>query len=434
MKSKEILFLIFLVAVGVFIHYSYTDKFDWEIEWGDDFFFKLEEFEYEESHTFDPPFPRSIHVINRHGEIRIQGTEAERITVQMQKKIRRRTQEEAQEVANALKMVTERTEDNIVFSTNRAEFKKKRFRTSFTLLVPKGVDVTVSNTYGPVDVDHTGQTSIHNSYGNVIVADVEGPLTVKNKYDDVDVKNIAADCTIDSNNADVNVVNVDGTVHVFHRYGTVSLNKISKDAIIDASYTKIICQNVEGLADVGSSYRDMIVSIVGSAKVSGKNCEIDIDDVKDYCDVGCRYSKVTLSKIQGDLKIDAKNTSVYGKTLLGENISIDTSYRDVELEDFSGKTTILHSNGKILLTPNPLTLPLVVKGKYSTIDLYWPEGGNYPTEAENKGGDIEWLLPYELSHKKENSVTVIKAFMEQTGSPLISLYTTYGTIRIQESP
>jgi len=411
MRSKEIFFLILLVAAGVFFYHAYTDKLDWEIEWGEDFLFKLEEFEFEESHTIDAPFPHIIHVVNRHGEIHIQGTEEDRIVVTLQKTIRRRTAEEAQDVANTLKIVTEQTDHNIVLTTNRGEFKKKRFRTSFTISLPEGADVTLSNTYGVVKVANTGNTNIHNSYGEVIVSDIEGTLTVKNKYDDVDVQNISADCTIDSNNASVDVTGVDGTVQVFHRYGNVNLKDITRDAIVDASNTTIFCQNVEGLADVGSTYRSISLTNVGAAKVRAKNCEIDLDGVKGNCVIG----------------------SVYGKTILGDKITIDTTYRDVELEDFSGETTILHSNGKVLLTPKPLTLPLVVKGKYSDINLYWPKGGNYSIEAENKGGNIEWKLPYELSFKKENSVSVIKAFMEDTESPLIFLYTTYGTIWIEES-
>jgi hypothetical protein len=433
MRSKEIFFLILLVAAGVFFYHAYTDKLDWEIEWGEDFLFKLEEFEFEESHTIDAPFPHIIHVVNRHGEIHIQGTEEDRIVVTLQKTIRRRTAEEAQDVANTLKIVTEQTDHNIVLTTNRGEFKKKRFRTSFTISLPEGADVTLSNTYGVVKVANTGNTNIHNSYGEVIVSDIEGTLTVKNKYDDVDVQNISADCTIDSNNASVDVTGVDGTVQVFHRYGNVNLKDISRDAIVDASNTTIFCQNVEGLADVGSTYRSISLTNVGAAKVRAKNCEIDLDGVKGNCVIGSNYGKVKLENIQGDLKIDGKNTSVYGKTILGDKITIDTTYRDVELEDFSGETTILHSNGKVLLTPKPLTLPLVVKGKYSDINLYWPKGGNYSIEAENKGGNIEWKLPYELSFKKENSVSVIKAFMEDTESPLIFLYTTYGTIWIEES-
>ena len=182
MRSKEILFLILLIAAGAFFYHAYTDKLDWEIEWGDDFLFKLEEFDWEESHTIDSPFPHAIHVVNRHGEIKIQGTEEDRIVVTLQKKIRRRTAEEAQEVADTLKMVTEQTDHNIVLTTNRGEFKKKRFRTSFTISVPEGADVSVSNTYGVVEVSNTGDTNIHNSYGKVFVSDVEGPLTVKNKY------------------------------------------------------------------------------------------------------------------------------------------------------------------------------------------------------------------------------------------------------------
>jgi hypothetical protein len=376
MRSKEILFLILLVAAGVFFYHAYTDKLDWEIEWGDDFLFKLEEFDWEESHTIDAPFPHSIHVVNRHGEVKIQGTEEDRIVVTLQKTIRRRTSEEAQDVANTLKMVSEQTDHNIVLTTNRNEFKKKRFRTSFTIFLPESADVTVSNTYGVVEVANTGDTNIHNSYGKVIVSDIDGALTIKNKYDDVDVLNVGADCTIDSNNGSVDVTGVDGTVQIFHRYGNVNLKDITRDAIVDASNTKIFCQNVEGLADVGSTYRNIILTNVGAAKLNGKNCEIDLEGVKSYCVVEGNYNKVMLTNIQGDLKIDGKNTSVYGNTILGDNITIDTTYRDVELKDFSGETTILHSHGKIFLTPKPITLPIVIKGKYSDINLYWPEGGN----------------------------------------------------------
>ena len=434
MRSKEILLLILLVAAGIFLYYAYTDNFDWDIVWGDDFLFKLEEFKFEESHTIAPPFPRSIHVVNRHGEIKIRGSDEDRIVVNVNKTIRRRTAEEAKEVADMLKMVTERSANDLVLTTNRGEFRKKRFRTSFTISVPKDTDITVSNTYGEVDVSNTGDTNIQNSYGKVILADVAGEVHVKNKYDDIIVQRVRADCTIDSNNSSVDVTDVDGIVQVFHRYGEVNLKDIGRDVIVDASNTRIVCDNIEGLADVRSTYRNITLTNVAAAKVEAKNCEIEMNGVKDYSIIGSNYATVTLNNIQGDLKIDATNTSVYGRSILGDKISIDTTYRDVELEDFAGETTILHSNGKILLTPRPLTRRLVVKGKYSDINLYWPEGGTFPIEAENKGGDIEWKLPYELSIQKENSVSVIKAFMDEMQIPLISLYTTYGTIRIEENP
>lgn len=433
MRAKEVFFLILIVAVGVFIYYAYTDKLDWDIDWGEEFFFKFDEFEFEESHTIEPPFPHSIQVMNRHGEITITGTEEDRITIHIKKAIRSRTEDEAQEIANTLQMITEQTDNNIILRMNREEFKKKRFRTSFTISLPEGANVTVSNTYGIVKVSNTGVTNINNAYGEVTVANIVGELTVKNKYDDVDVRNVGADCTIDNKNGAVDVTNAEGTVHIFQRYGDVNLKDITKDAIIDASNTAIFCQNVKGQADVGSTYRNITLKDIGAAKVRGKNCEIDLEGVKDYCFIENSYGKVDLTKILGDLKVSAKNTSVYGKTLLGDRIAIDTTYRDVELVDFAGETTILHSNGKVFLTPKPLTLPLVVRGKYSDIDLYWPSGGNYPTEAENKGGDIEWKLPYELSFKKENSVSLIKAFMENTEKPMIFLYTEYGTIRIEKT-
>lgn len=432
MRSKEIFFLILLIAAGVFFYYAYTDKLDWELEWGEDFFIKLEEFEFEESQSIEPPFPSALYVVNRHGDVEIQGTDMERIVVTLRKQIRRRTSEEAQEVANNLKLVTERDGTKIILMTNRAEFEKKRFQTSYTIRVPRGTDVNVMNTYGLVKIADTGATDIDNSYGEVIVTDIEGTLSVRNKYDDVDVRNVGADCTIDSHNSSVDVHRIAGSVKIFHRYGNLDLDGIGKDVIVDASNSAVVCQNVDGTVDVGSTYRNISLQNVGSVKVTAKNCDVDIDGVSKSCTVENTYGSVKVANLQGDLTISGKTMSVYGNNIAGEKISIDTTYRDVELEDFSGETEIIHSSGQVRLAPKAINFPIVVKGKYSDINFDWPAGGRYPIEVQNKGGEIEWKLPYELSFKKENSVSVIKAFMKDTEKSLIFLYTAYGTIRIEE--
>lgn len=432
MKAKEIILLILIVAVGVFFYHAYTGKLDVDLYWDDEFFFFFKPYEFEETHEIEPPFPAEIHVVNRNGEVEVRGTDENRISIRLKKRIWRKDEEDAQEAANALKMITEREGMKILFRTNREEFRRRRFNTYFTVYVPEGIDISVKNTYGQVKVSNTGNTDIDNPNGKTIVTDVAGALTVKNKYEDVEITNVESDCYVDSNNSDVYINNVGGNVEVIHRYGRVELEKVAENVVIDGSNSEISCKTIGGTVNAKSSYAEIFLRDAGPATVKGNNCDIEIDSVRDYCNIVDKYGKVEVTNLQGDLRVDGKNMAVFGRSISGDSIYISTTYRDIALEKFTGKTEIIHSNGKIFLTPSLLASPMEVKGSYSDINLYWPEGGRYPFEAQNKGGDIKWELPEELSYEKENGITVIKAFETETFNPKIFLSTSYGTIRIEK--
>jgi hypothetical protein len=432
MKAREIILLILIVAAGVFFYHAYTGKLNIDIYWDEDFFFFFEPFEFDETFEMEPPFPAEIHVVNRNGEVEILGTDDNKISIRLTKKIWRRDEEDAREVANTLKLITEKDGMKILFRTNREELRRRRFNTYFTVHVPKGMDIKVKNTYGQVKISNTGNTEIDNPNGTTIVTDVTGTLRLTNKYEDVEITNVDSDCFVDSNNSEVCISNVGGDAEIIHRYGRVEVEDVVNNVVVDGSNSDISCKKVGGSVEAESSYAEVYLRDVGPAKVRCSNCDIEIDGVRDICDIVNKYGRVEVTNLEGDLKIDGKNMSVFGRSITGNSIFVSTTYRDIALEEFTGKTEIIHSNGNIFLTPSPLTSPLEVTGHYSDINLYWPEGGRYPIEAQNKGGDIQWELPEQLSYEKENSVTVIKAFETETLNPRIFLSTKYGTIRIEK--
>ena len=73
MKAREIILLILIVAAGVFLYHAYTGTIDLDIYWDEELFFFFEPYEFEETHEIEPPFPAEINVINRNGEVEIQG-------------------------------------------------------------------------------------------------------------------------------------------------------------------------------------------------------------------------------------------------------------------------------------------------------------------------------------------------------------------------
>ncbi|UCC39783.1 MAG: hypothetical protein JSV96_18730 [Candidatus Aminicenantes bacterium] len=432
MRAKEIVVLILIIGAGIIFYHAQTGKLhiDWDIE--DHIYFSLEEYISEESQEIQPPFPALIEIDNSHGDIEIHGTEEEKITVRFQKVIWRKNEEKAKEVSDKLRMIVNRDADKITLSTNRDEFKRKNFETNFRISLPQGTDIRLRNSYGLVQISKTGNTNIYNRYGKVITSRINGELSIQNSYRDVEVRDVQLDCKIDSKYSKVTVEDVRGETRIDHRNGKVRLENISQKVEVYGDYTEIFGQNLTGTSEFETSYRKITLYEIGPTKIKGSHSYVEVDGAKGNLEILNKYNKVNLNNIQGNLKVEGKSLAVYGKTIIGESIAVSSSYRDVELIEFSGKTTLILSHGKAVLEPSQLTHPIEVQGSYSDINLSWPLGGKYPFEAQAKGGKIKWDLPDELSSQQENGVTIIKAFLQETGNPSIFLSTSYGTIRVEQ--
>lgn len=432
MKAKEIILLILIVTAGIIFYHAQTGKIWIDWDWDEGIFFGQEEFLYEETAEIAPPFPSSILIFNAHGRVEVEGADQDNISILFEKRIFRRKQKEADEVAEDLHMILDKDGPNVQISTNREDFRKRRFRTSFKITIPEHMAVYVKNSYGEVSVSFTGETEIRNPNGRVYAENIQGNLTVQNSYKEVEVSDIRSDCAIESRNSTVEVIGVEGNISIDHSYGKIHLENIGKQATVDARYAEIYARNVKGLSDIQTSYRKIDLSDVGPVQIRASNSRIEIKEAQDHVDIVDKYGKLELFDIRGNLKIDGRNLEVYGHSIIGETIEISTSYRKVELIDFQGKTEIIHSNGDVGLEPLPLTHPIEVNGRYTDITYYWHSGERYPFEARTKGGDIEWNVSEGLSHDEENGYKVIKAFVTETDKPSILLNTTYGSIRIEE--
>jgi hypothetical protein len=432
MKAKEIILLILIVAAGIFFYHAQTGKIWIDWDWDEGIYFGEEDFVYEETEEITPPFPSSLSIINAHGHVEVEGTDQDNIAITLEKRIFRRRQNQADEVAEKLHISVEQDSGSIQISTNREDFRKRRFRTNFRVSIPEQMAVYVKNSYGEVRVTQTGKTEIRNPNGRVYAEDIAGNLTVKNSYKLVEAERVQGECQIESRSSSIFAIGVQGDAHITQRYGKVYLENIGGSATVDGSNSEVDGQNVAGLCDIRTSYKKIGLSDVGPVQIRASNCRVIIKGAQDSVDIENRYGKIELFDIRGNLKVDGRNLEVYGQSIIGDWISISTSYRKVELTGFQAKTDITQSNGDVNLEPSPLTYPIEVNGRYADIKLYWHSGWRYPIEARAKGGSIDWNVSEGLSHEEENGYKVIKAFDTETGKPSILLNTTYGSIRIEE--
>ncbi len=439
MRPKQIVLLIFIIVAGVIFYHVQTGKIDIDGNLEDFIGLGLVEFTATESQVIEPPFPASLRIINVHGDVEVQGTESEKITVTLEKKVWRKDEEKAKEALDSVHLVVDKDEQAVVLKSNREELKPRHtfigvsrsFETNIRVSAPLNMDVDIVNSHGLAQVTRAGKVAMRNPHGEVIASEVSGEIQIENSYEDVKLSDLRSNCLVEGSHSSVYADGVQGEMRIKTSYSTVQVRKASQKVVIDGRHTEIIGEELSGPLDITNSYEKISLARVGQTKIEGHHSEIEADDVSGGLEIRDDYASANLSNIRGNLKISGRNLSVSGKNVVGEEIFVSTSYDNIELAGFSGKTTLLQSHGDVILEPLPLTGHIEVRGEYSTITFYWPEGEQYPLEAQTRNGDIHWRLAQEIAVEEKNSFTVAKAFQDLKEKPGIVLFTTYNDIFIE---
>jgi hypothetical protein len=411
MKAREVLLLILIVVVGVVFYQARTGGIridgDWEGPFGGG-----RTFDFEESLTLEGPIPARIEVRNAHGEVEVRGAEQETVTVTLLKKVRRRTEAEARAVADRLKAVIVRDDGRLEISTNREEFEKKGFETSFRLIVPAGADVVVANSYGTITASGVRSATIDNPHGRVDAADVAEDVSVTNSYEDVALSRVGSSCRVTARHADVRVRQAEGDVRIDHAYGKIEVSDAAAGATIAGEHTEVSLLRV---------------------KVVGQHAPVAADEVHGALKVATTYAGVRATGIQGDLDVEGKSVGVVGRSIAAGTIRIATSYEDLDLADFTGRAEIGLSNADAVLAPAALTSAIDVKNVYGTVRFVWPKGARFPFVGRSKGGDVKWGLADHPDVETTNGEALVKAFGGGVEGASVTLSTSYGDIVVEEA-
>jgi hypothetical protein len=431
MKFREVLLVVVLILAGLVVYQVQTGHWNLDFNWGDDFIGAGREFTTEETRTIKAPLPPAIEVVNGHGWVEVRGGDEADIQLTFKKDVWRKTEEEARDIADRLKYTLTTAADKLMLATNRDEFRKKNFETGFILTVPRTMIVRITNAYGAVRVEGVREAMVHNRHGELYASDVQGPCTLETSYEDLEAQKIQGECRIANSHGDVRAVAIAGDLWIETSYAQVRVEDAGQKADIRGSHVDVDARRVQGAVQVETSYEKVFLFDVGPAAVSAQHSAVTAENVRGDLDLRTSYEEVRATGVQGRFLVDAHNASVSATGIGGREISVKTSYENVELADFAAEVTVVLRNGNVLLKPRDLKHGMDVRNEYGTIDLAWPAGETPRLEARSKGGEVEWGLSEKPDVEQTNGVSLIKAFTANSGSPLIYLSTTYENIRIE---
>jgi DUF4097 and DUF4098 domain-containing protein YvlB len=432
MKFREILLVIVLLAAGFVVYQAQTGHWDFSFGWEDDFFGWGKEYTFEETQVIEAPLPSTLAITNSHGWVEVRGGDQETVQLTFTKRIWRRDEADARAIADRLHYVLDRSAGRLAFSTNRDEFRRTHFETGFVLTVPRRMSITVTNSYGPVDVETVEDATVRNRHGEISAARIEGPCSLETSYEDVRAEDLKSDCRIVNRHAAIRVLNAGGELHVDHAYGEVRFEDIGKKAEVVAEHAEVYGSRVRGPVTVETSYEKVRLIDVGAARVRARHCPVEADNVRGDLDVETTYEPVRVRNVQGNFTVTGNNVAVTASGVSGREISVTTSHEPVDLRDFSARVTVSLRHGNLILAPSELKFPVDVRDEYGSVDFYWPAGADAPLEARSRGGSIKWDLPGRPSVEKSNGTSLVRAFVENANGPKVFLSTTYGDIRLEE--
>ncbi len=432
MKFREILLVIVLLAAGFILYQAQTGHWDLWFGWEDDLFGWGREYNFEETKAIEAPVPAAIEITNSHGWVEVRGGDQDAVQLTFKKRIWRRDEADAREVSDRLRLIVERTGDRLALSTNREDFDRRNFETGFILTVPLRMIVTVVNSYGPVTVEGVKEAAVRNSHGEVSATRIDGPCTLESSYESVRSEDVRGGCRITNRHGDVRALSVAGDLRVETSYGAVRFEDIGQKADILAGHARVDGRRAQGPVSVETTYDRVTLEDVGPARVRARHGSVEVSGVRGDLDVDTTYEPVRARDIHGNLKITGNNVAVTASGIGGREISVTSSYANVDIADFSAQVTVSLRHGNLVLAPSDVRFPVDVRDEYGSIDFYWPAGANASLEARSHGGSVKWDIPGRPDVEKTNGTSLVKAFAGNANWPAVFLSTSYADIRLEE--
>ncbi|GAB4366266.1 MAG: hypothetical protein OHK0021_09750 [Bryobacter sp.] len=322
------------------------------------------------------PAKARVVVDNRRGNVRLVGSDTDKIRVNGVYKIRALDRTAAEQIYRKLKLDLTTQGEQVVVRTNqeRAELESS-VEANFEVQMPKGVSVDCQGTYGDFDVNQiTGDLEVRSANAGVRAQDIGGKVRVDLNRSDI-----------------VRLQRVKGTVDIKGaRAGDVELDSIEGTVTVDGAFDSLDFRNITALLRFTSRTTDLQVEkILGRVRLSGGELEAD--------------------KLSGPVRLRSKS-------------------KDVRISGFDGPIDIDLDRGDIELAPDTAKLAQIqAKTSGGEVTLFLPNDAKFDLTARTEKGEVQNDFGSPLRTEDFERGGMIAG---STGGAKVVLETRRGTLRV----
>ena len=182
------------------------------------------------------------------------------------------TKEEAQQLAEQVKIELETAGDTLTVKADKPPSKNRRsISISYDITVPKQTNIECASSYGAIELANIeGTASGKTSSGPIEAKNIEGSVNLDTSYGSVNCRNITGDnITVKSSSGSITAEIIKGSAQLTTSYGSIACTEISDgDIKLKTSSGKIKLSN----ASFGDCTHHMAQSYQTSLTASQSNC------------------------------------------------------------------------------------------------------------------------------------------------------------------
>ncbi len=408
--------------------------------------------EFKTLETLDLEGIESVEIHNLYGDVEIESTGEGSAAVELRKLVGDDSKMVAQEIADEVSIVTERSGKLLVIGTNRRELgdRGRKLNTYLLLTLPEQLQTRVNNSYGDVRVGHRkAACQLENSYGRIVAEEIEGDVSISGRYQKIEVSDVEGTLNVTNRRAPVIISDVTGDVAVITDYELAHIENVSGNISVANRFGNIELEDIGGKAQIdGKGSRVTILHAADDVHISNSHKSVVAIDLRKALTIDTSYSNVELSRITGPVEIRAAHSEISAKEIedgikvqgrgalvalakVKGELDIETSLRSVSVDDFTGPLTILNEYGEVSVetSPDPKG-PVRISNKNGEIDISIPQSANCFLSAQAAGGEIvSDFGPPPL--ESEGRVSLLETKVG-SGGPQIELQTTQARIHIRK--
>ena len=265
-----------------------------------------------------------LEIVNRNGNIVVENTNDNRISIEAVVTGRGDNESEAERTCAKIVPSAVMTDNKISVSAEvPTSLRYEYFDLSYTIVMPAYININLSNKYGNVQIDKlNGRTSIKVGYGNLKIRqlnDLTGGFPV------VDLAY--------SRESEINEMNIGG---VNLSYSGITIDQ-GQAVAVSSKYSKVTVGTGVSIA-IESAYDNIKISNTDKIDVSTRYTKLQVDFVRDMANIGIEYGSVNIGGVGKEFK----------------NITINAKYSDseVDMKDVRNYSFDLKTKYGNITTPN----------------------------------------------------------------------------------
>ncbi len=246
-----------------------------------------------------------LEIVNRNGNIVIENTDDDRVTIEAVVTGRGGSDDEAERTCLKITPSAVMADNKISVSAEVPNsLKYENFDLSYTIVMPAYTNINLSNKFGNVQIDNLqGRTSIKVGYGNLKIRqlnDHTGGFPV------IDLAY--------SRESEIEEMNIGG---VNLSYSGINIGS-GQAVAVSSKYSKVAVGTSASIA-IESAYDNIKISNTDKVDISTRYTKLQMDHVAEMANVGIEYGSVNIGSVGKDFR----------------NITINAKYSDSEI-DMSG--------------------------------------------------------------------------------------------------